>query len=315
MFDVSMRKLKKILTVLSCVILAASNTYSSGASAGTTLFSFLKIPLNASQAAMAGMSSFDIHSAGSNPAMIPFLDNILLSASYALYFQDTSFNSLNITIPFKGDYHGINISYAGFDYGKMDSYLEDSSGGYVKNGTFGANDAFVGASYGRIITDEIYAGANLKYVWQSIDGSRLDGFTLSMSGIYLPDKTWYLSGGIDNAGFEVEGYDMPSSVYVSIVDEPEDLRSMFAYGFELRIFFDETSWLKGACEFNYEKMFFARLGYSVPLNNDNDSLGEWYSKNLSAGFGVEYGIFSMDYAWLPYGDLGSVNMISLQINF
>ncbi|MDR2425725.1 MAG: hypothetical protein LBD46_00840 [Endomicrobium sp.] len=264
---------------------------------------------------MASMSAFNVSSAGSNPAMIPFFDNVSLSASYSAYFQDTSFNSLNITIPFKSRYHGINIAYGGFDYGKMDSYLEDSSGDYIKDGTFGANDAFIAASYGTIITSEIYVGVGFKYVWETIDGSIMEAIALSASGIYMPDKTWYVCGGIDNAGVDIDGYKMPASAHISIVDAPQDIGSMFMYGFELRAFSDETMWLKGACEFNYNKMFFARLGYSLPLNNDNNSLGEWYDKNLSVGFGVEYGFFSVDYAWLPFGELGNTSMLSLQIYF
>lgn len=310
------KTVKKIFLCCVCAFFAANNNVYASASAGTTLFYFLKLPLNASQAANAGISAFNISSAGSNPAMIPFFDRVSLSASYAAYFQDTYFNSFNMTIPLKSYVHGINIAYGGFDYGKMDSYLEDSSGDYVKNGTFGASDAFAGISYGRMITEEIYAGAGLKYVWQDIDGSKIEGFTLSASGIYIiPNKTWQISGGIDNAGPDVEGYQMPSSVYISVTDEPEDMNSMLVCGVELRAFFDETVWVKGALEFNYDRMFFARAGYSLPLNNENNSLGEWYERNLSAGFGFEYGFFAIDYAWLPFGDLGSTNMISLQIYF
>ncbi|MCL2144770.1 MAG: hypothetical protein FWH43_04675 [Endomicrobia bacterium] len=305
--------MKKTIAVILAVSLFAADLFA--VAAGTTLFNFLKIPLNASQAATAGINAFSVNTVGSNPALIPFFDGMSLSASYAAYFQDTSFSSIDMTVPFKGGYHGINVSYGGFDYGKMDSYLEDSSSGYVKNGTFGASDAFFGASYGRIITDEIYIGAGLKYVWQTIDDSKMDGIVFTASGLYMPDETWYISGGIDNAGFAVDGYKMPSSIYLSMIDAPEMLNSMFMYGFELRIHSDETMWIKGACEFNYEKMFFARLGYNFPLNNSNSSLGDLHERNLSLGFGVEYGFFVIDYAWLPYGDLGSTNMISVRINF
>ncbi|MCL1972363.1 MAG: hypothetical protein FWG57_05165 [Endomicrobia bacterium] len=302
--------------IAALLIISFLNSDLLAAAAGTTLFNFLKIPLNASQAATAGINALNIHSAGSNPAMIPFFDRTSLSASYAAYFQDTSFHSLSLTIPFKGDYHGVNIAYGGFDYGKMDAYLEDSAGDYVANGTFGASDAFFGASYGRRITNAIYAGAGVKYVRQKIDDSDISGTVLSAAAMYMSDETWYMSAGADNIGSAVDGYQMPSSFYISIADSPQELNSMFMYGVELRAFFDETVWLKGACEFNYEKKLFARLGYSCPLINNNSSLSEsWYGRNLSAGFGIEYGFFSIDYAWLPFGDLGNTNMVSLQITF
>lgn len=306
---------RRYFIVCFCAPILFGNVYASEGLAGTTVFDFLKIPFNASQAASAGIGIFDTKTAAVNPALLPFCGRISLSASYSLYFQDTSFNSFSITVPLKNGSDGINISYAGFDYGKMEGYVEDGSGGYAANGVFTAADAFIGASYGRIITYDVCAGVNFKYVRQTIDDGETAGFTLSAAGIYMSDKTWYLAGGLDNAGPPADGYPMPSSAYVAFTDKPEEFDSMLVYGLEFRCFFDAVMQLKASCEFNYEQMFFARLGYNLHLNNDNKFLGEWYGKNLSAGFGVEYGFFVFDYAWMPFGDLGNVNMISLQVNF
>ena len=37
--------------------------------------------------------------------------------------------------------------------------------------------------------------------------------------------------------------------------------------------------------------------------------------NLSAGFGVIFKSYSFDYAFLPYGDIGNANLVSLSVKF
>jgi hypothetical protein len=301
--------MKKVFAGVLIMLSLAINSFAASAG-GTTLFNFLKIPLNASQASLAGINAFNVTSAASNPAMLPFFERVSLSASYALYFQDTSFNSASLTIPAGNG--GINISYGGFDYGTMDSYTEDAYGDYVKNGTFGASDAFAGLSYGFSINYEFYAGVGIKNVWQKIDDSKMSGFVFNAAVMYMPDTTWYIAGGADNAGPDVEGYKMPSSIYAAFINADEE---SFMYGFELRSFLGDSAWFNAACEYNYNRTLFLRAGYKLSLNNNNNSLGEWYEKNLSLGFGIEYGAFGLDYAWLPFGELGDTNMISLQIYF
>ncbi|MDR3275392.1 MAG: hypothetical protein LBS81_05475 [Endomicrobium sp.] len=57
---------------------------------------------------------------------------------------------------------------------------------------------------------------------------------------------------------------------------------------------------------------FLRGGYSCPLNNDNQTLGEWYQRNLTLGFGFNIKLISINYAWFPFGQLGCTNIFSLQ---
>ena len=176
-----MDKIKKLLSC--CIALSLFTSFAfSDTSAGSTVFYFLKMPISASQASLAGISTFNTSSAAQNPAMIPFTDKVTLGASYAAHFQDTSYSSLNFTVPFR--LSGINIAYGMLDYGKMDRYIELPSGDYEMTGTFGAEDAFLSFSYAGEITDGFTIGGGLKYITQKIDNSGISGFALSFSGIY-----------------------------------------------------------------------------------------------------------------------------------
>ena len=306
--------IKKLSATLAAMIFLYTGAFAEN-NAGTTVFNFLKLPATASQAALAGMTSYESASAPMNPSMISFQDKPLLSASYAMHFQGTSFNSANFTLP-AGKW-GFNVSYGGMNYGDIEGAEEDASGGYVKTGTFTADDAYAGFSIGRELAEGITAGAGVKYMWQTIDGSKLDGIAFSFAGTYVSNHDWYISGGVENVGRDVEGYALPSSGFISFINTYTDdtVPGEFTYGGELRAFFDQTYWLKASCEYNYKSMVFVRAGYSLPLTNSNDSLGDWYEKNLSLGFGFSYDFFKIDYAWLPFGDLGATSMFSLQLTF
>jgi hypothetical protein len=106
---------------------------------------------------------------------------------------------------------------------------------------------------------------------------------------------------------------MPASVYAGGYSFYEDFDIL--YGAELKLCSGGSVFLKAAGEYDFRDIVFLRVGYSIPLTNSNDALGEWYDGNLTAGFGISYGLFSLDYAWLPFGALGSTNMITLQITF
>ncbi|MDR3256083.1 MAG: hypothetical protein LBT18_00235 [Endomicrobium sp.] len=309
-----MLKIKKVAIILLFLVLLSNDAFCSAA--GTTVFYFLKIPQNAVQAALAGMTNFGKNSFFPNPAVVGFIDEYNISASYAAHFQNTSYHSFSFakSVQFADPVGkvGVKVSYGGLDYGKFDGYLETPNGDYIENGTFGTNDAFVQLSLGYKIFENLSYGVGFKYIWQNIDSSRLAGVAVDISVLFCSKSSWIISGGIENIGPYVESYPLPSNLYASYTNV---LTDYFNFGFELKVFTDNTMWLKGAMEINKDKMFFLRSGYSCPIENDNKTLGEWYQRNLTLGFGFNIRFISINYAWLPFGELGSTNMLSFQVRF
>ncbi|MDR1942003.1 MAG: hypothetical protein LBQ47_06730 [Endomicrobium sp.] len=302
--------IKKILILILCFLFFIKEAAFASAG-GTTVFEFLKIPSTASHAALAGMPGFSSDSASSSPAMLGFVESPSFAATYAAYFQDVSFQAASFAFPYKNLI--FNLSYSGFNYGNIDGYSSDPSGNYVFTGTFGADDSSFGIGVGYNVTQWLSVGAGLKYARQNIDASSISGFALNASAVYLPDANWYAVGGFENVGPNVEGYSMPASVYAGGYSYYEQYNIL--YGGEIKVYSGNLVFLKVAGEYDFKEILFFRLGYNISLTNSNDTLGEWYQRNLTAGFGISYGFFSLDYAWLPFGDLGSTSMVTLQISF
>jgi len=281
------------------------------AASGMTVFDFLKLPKNAIQASLASMSSFGKNASMPNPAVLGLVDKYNIQATHASHFQDVSYNSVYFAVPIKQAV--LSIMYDGLDYGNMDRTIEASDGDYVKDGFFSADDSCAQINAGRQISKEVIAGAGMKYVKNNIDGGSLSGMAIDLAVLYLPSAYWSLSGGLENVGFKADKYNLPCNAYISYKNS---LDESFDIGFELKTFFDGIIQLKGAFEINRDQVFFLRGGYSCPINNNNNSLGEWYKRNLSFGFGINIKkTISIDYAWLPYGELGNMSVFSLRVEF
>ncbi|MDR3112917.1 MAG: hypothetical protein LBU09_00895 [Endomicrobium sp.] len=278
--------------------------------AGENVFEFLKIPTTAAQGALAGMTGFNSEGGAHSHAMLDFAQGHSIGASYAAYFQDTSFNSLSFTLA--REKYVLNFSYAGFYYGDMEGYREDSSGNYIYSGKFGANDLALGAGAGFAVLECLSLGCGLKYVAQNIDGEGIYGIAANLSAVYLPDANWYATLGLENFGPDVEGYRMPSNIYAGMYSFYEKIHVLV--GAELKYYTAGSFLIKAAGEFDLVEKLFIRVGYSYPISNSNSELGDFFETNLSLGFGASYKPFSFDFAWMPFGQLGSVSMITLTIN-
>jgi hypothetical protein len=81
----------KISIVVSLLILFSSKAFP--VASGTTVFDFLKLPKNATQAALASMSSFGRNTFMPNPAVLGLVDKYNIQATHAGHIQDVFYNT------------------------------------------------------------------------------------------------------------------------------------------------------------------------------------------------------------------------------
>jgi hypothetical protein len=278
--------------------------------AGENVFEFLKIPTTAAQSALAGMTGFNSDSGSHSHAMLDFAPGHSIIASYAAYFQDTNFNSLSFN--FAQNKYALNFSYAGFYYGDIEGYRQDESGNYIYTGKIGANDLALSAGIGFAVFERLSLGGGLKYISQTIDSEEISGFAFNMSAVFLPSNKCYAVAGFENLGPDVEGYPMPASAYFGMYSLYKTIHMLA--GAELKCYADGAFFIRAAGEFDLEEKLFLRIGYSYPLSDSNSELGDLFETNFSLGFGAIYKYLAFDFAWMPFGQLGSVSMVTVTIN-
>lgn len=300
------------LKLLSIVfILFFSIAFSYSAEVGTTVFQVLSLPVSAYDASVANITIAGTSSSASNPAIMPYTSYRLLF-SHAIYLADTNYSFLSFNMPVN-EKSSIGCSVTYFDLGSMQKTSESSTGGYIIEGDFSANDKIFTFSYGHKFNDDITAGASIKYLKQEIDDISYSAFAMTLSGLYLIDDKCYCGAGINNFGNVVKGYNLPTNLYFSFLYYIFDYLTGVG---EINAYYNDNIYeLKLAAEATYEKLKF-RLGYKIPLNHQQriDLQNELLS-NLSLGFGLNLGIFNIDYAWLAKGDLGNVHIFSVGVEF
>lgn len=193
---------------------------------------------------------------------------------------------------------------------------------------FSASDLLVGASYGRQ-AGPVGLGATFKYIHESIGGASAGAYAVDLGALHR-FEAWPVSVGADlaNAGTKVKFVDQSAPL-------PLVLRAAATYGrakdfphaLSLQVDFprDSDPVLRLGAEYRGFGPFALRAGYRTfgggqrdavlgkTLGSTASGLSEFYG--LFLGMGLETKLGNLDYAIVPYGELGLAHRLSLGLRF
>lgn len=317
--------MKNKFLIISLMMLVFTATQFPQGKVGTTSFQFLKVLPGARANAMSG--SFTTVGDNSeavfwNPAGLARIAGFDVSTGYIGWFLDVKHFS------FSAAYNLDDIGVLGFqgiivDVGDIEVTTVDRLGfvnGVYNPGLTGEvispSSMVLGVSFAKNLTDKFAFGITAKYVQENLVYEKasalvFDGGLTFNSGY----KSIVIGASVRHFGQEVKfidkSYPLPqtfnigiSSYLVSPFDplltsldnqsvlfsydlvQPRDYEQMHSFGLE----------------YDYNNMLFLRGGYS--FNSDQEK--------FSAGLGVKYENFRIDYSFNDYGDyLKSVNRITV----
>lgn len=297
----------KVFIISVSIIIFAKFVYAKGV--GTTMFQILQMPTNAYDASLANTTSACENSVISNPSLIPFVDSSII-LSHAVYMQDMRYSVGDINIPIN-EFAGLNFSFCFLNIGTMDKVIEYNNS-YIENGSFSANNKVFNISYGTMLGNSFSAGISIKYISETIDDTSYSGFAANLSGLYFLSQTTYFNIGLNNLGPSVKGYSLPTNIYCSLTGY---LNKTTVGIIQVDDYYnDEIIEIKIATEKIFNDIFLVRLGYIIPDKNYSGS-NNIFLTNLTLGAGLKFKDFFVDYAWLPKGDFGNINMFTIRLNF
>lgn len=288
--------------------------------AGTTAAAFLKNPPSARFNALGDACSAGIDGSEAlfwNPAGMASLEEGLrsdLTAGYNALLETAYHSSVGFARPFSGlGVFGVGLLYAS----------QSSQQGYTPVGDpsdkFTPNDLAFVFGYAKKL-QSLRAGAGLKIVRSQISDVSGTTFALDLGMQYMgavdtTEGPIDLGAGIENLGPAMSigsGSDplpfrlqMGARWHVSerisgVLDGvlPVDQDPSVGLGVEGRFPLGEK--IAGSL----------RAGYNIARTRGVDGL-----TGLTAGMGFEWDRLRLDYAWVPYGDLGSTNRVSFGYSF
>lgn len=279
---------------------------------GTTGAQFLKIGMGARPLAMAGAFiavADDINSIYYCPASLSRIEKKEISATYLKYFDDVNAGFIGFSGNIdKKHYFGLGLTYLqAIDINKRDINEVDL-------GDFGSKDTALFINYARKdILQNFAIGSGLKLINQSIDDEIAFTVALDLSAYYPANDRLSFAINIQNISYGVK-----------FIDDTDPLPLDFKIG----VAYEATKELKVACdidEYIIDKKLYASIGAEYWIKDilslrsgykfgyNTESLGNTAGLGVGAGFRLWNLI--LDYAFVPFGDLGDTHRISFGAKF
>ncbi|MDX9923850.1 MAG: PorV/PorQ family protein [Ignavibacteriaceae bacterium] len=282
--------MKKLL-----VILLLSATITSAQSAGATGLSFLKLGSGARNIGLADFGSFngnDISNYFYNPSLIALNNTTRFSFTHNQQFFDLGSNSISVASKIWGFPLALNLNTTSVDN------IEVRSQAGPATATFNANFFAATLGSGYQFNDNFSFGIAIKFIYEELFNQDASGLGFDFGFVY--------SGLVDNLslGASMKNIGSMSALAKESTKLPTDFRlgGEYSYpvesaklsliglaGFQKYLDEDESHFHAGL-EVIYDDFFAIRGGY----------ITGYESKSLTAGFGVQWKGFKIDYAYVPF---------------
>lgn len=279
---------------------------------GRSTANYLNVDVGAKAAALGGNqfgAEDDSFAQYYNPAFLARISQKEVGFMHNEFFSDIRQNVLNYAQPIRTGSVATTLSY--LSYGQISGFSTEGS----PTGELSANDWLLGVSWGRNWKDRwesLASGASLKILRKTLADSSATGIAIDLGASYefKHEKLRGLrfAGSIQNLGPGLKFKDDSS---------PLPLKFVFGWAYSLwgsalTLAVDGTLnrespfYASTGIEYKILKTFFLRLGYRGNKRAE---------KNLTYGVGFANPRFAVDYAFIPYGDLGDTHRISAQFRF
>lgn len=302
--------MKKTIISLFLIVFASMPVF---ADTGTAAMPFLKLGGGARGAALGGAFSAiadDSTSVFYNPAATVFLDRKEVAFSHSLWLEDMSLEHISYAQPLS-PYMSAMFGAAALRSGSMRSY--DEAG--VSGGSFSAMDVAVSGGISYIVSQRFYAGAQVKLFSQSADSDSARSLGADLGAVIRGDILRY-SVSVLNLGSDIKlgsyAFSLPRTIRAGVSKE---LFSGFRGSAEYINYVDSGSQFAAGAEYRIRirpdddlQALSLRVGYYGGHDKNTGS-------GISGGVGFRTSDLSLDYAFTPYGDLGSAHRFTLSLAF
>lgn len=293
--------------LLSLALFSAPAAHAAGA--GADPFNFLFLDADARPAALGGAYTALVGDANSllyNPAGLG-----RVRGHEASFMHDQHFREITQEYAAYASRWGVgaNVNALRFGDTARTTYANPTGSGL---GSVGMNSLAVGAGYGRELAEGLRAGAGAKLIREEIAGVSAQGYAFDLGlqhdVAFLPGLS--LGAAVQNLG--------PSVRFQSARERlPLNLRLGAAYAFKL-FGVDNTAVFDAAKERSESAVYAAGLEtlaagvlpVRVGFNTRNDA-----GPGVTAGVGWRGESLSLDYAFVPYGELGSAHRFSVSLRW
>ncbi len=291
-----MKKIVLLLIILIQPIL--------GYSAGTTALDFLNIGVGARPVGMGEAFTALVDDSNAvfwNPAGLGQLKRNEVSFMYNRWFEDINYSYLSYVKPEKIGTFGASFYYV--EYGEIKGYNSDGT----SRDELQPSDILVVLSYGKHLKNNLFGGLNFKFIHEDLDEKSASVCAFDIGCLY----------NINPLNFAVVLQNLGPKIKFDKVREPLPLNLKF--GSAIKLLNENLNIALDATISSGDKAFINIGGEYSILNLIFFRLGFWTRDDLDKGLRYGLGIgdrkLRLDYAFVPYGDLGATHRFSFSFRF
>jgi hypothetical protein len=312
-------RITSLLMAVAATALLAPPLWAGRTDVGTSGAAFLKLNAGSRPAAMgeafAGIAD-DVTALSYNPAGTARIARPQFTAQYGSWFQGMTFNAIGFVYPTAAA-GTFGVGIINLSSGDIEKRAADT---LAADGTFTASDYAYLLHYARAFGSRVSAGANIKAISQSLDDHRASTVAGDAGVLWQTPFTGLSCGAaVQNLGNGIR--------FIRETDPlPLNIKCGFGYrqllagksaiiaGLDYNLPRDNDGWLGAGIEWqrHFAKNISAALrgGYKTVAAEELGGLA-----GMTAGAGATWKEFSVDVAWVPYGDLGNTFRYSLLVKF
>lgn len=287
---------------------------------GTTSAEFLKIGIGARAIAMGeafvGVAN-DVNTIYWNPAGLGLLKKQEATFMYNEGFMGIKSGFIGYAYPAESGSASVPSGKEIGTFGGSITYL--NTGTIVgrnnigqKTADFTGIDMAVCLGYSREIIERMWIGVGIKYISEIIESIQGTGFAIDISGLIQPfkEEEFKLGFNLQNIGttmrFVSEDTPLPFNIKVGA--------GYTLFNRSLTIALDVNKPVKDpmyvnlGAEYWFKGLIALRAGYTFDSKYER-------KVGITGGIGIKYQGYQIDYAFMPFDDLGSTHRISLLVKF
>ena len=300
--DSSIRTLVNIYlinVIIGSVLVLVLNFNCYAAGPGTTAASFLKIGVGARASAMGDAFTAIADNPTAlywNPAGLIKIKERQLSATYNMWFAEISHGYAGIGFPLAKGALGGAINYLSMG----DIEERDEAGNLT--GSFGASDFDLSLGYAREFGDKYIFGLSGGIVQDTIAGDSKTAFLASLGGLFEVSEFLTLGVAFQNIGTNLGNDPLPFIIKGGLAFK----RKSLTLAMDLAKPTENKMYFCAGAEWWIWDIIALRAGYKT-----NQDIGAGFT----AGIGFKKDKIQLDYAYVPYGELGSTHRVSFGMRF
>jgi hypothetical protein len=297
--------------ILLSAVLMLGTCAAQAAGVGTTGASFLKVGVGARELALGSAASVLTEGAGAmnwNTARLADLKEKSLSASYNMLFLDESQGYVGYAAPLSENMGAWGV---GMNYLTVTSIEKRAGDSDNADSTFDNSNIAANLTYARAeVAPNLALGGSLKYIQQKLDAHTDKAVALDLGSTYRIDGNWTAAFVVQNLGSNIGPDPLPLLLKGGAATHVLDGKLALAADADW-LAADKRVYLDLGAEYLLNKYLAFRAGYQA--GRSADKLGGLVG--LGAGLGLKFDRFALDYAYVPFGDLGATHRMTLGYNF